>query len=118
MATSDYDYFGLLASTWDVWRDNTTGWSDRNLFLDIVRQYGQPVLDIGCGTGRIILDFLALGIEIEGVDNSPEMLAVCRDNAQKLRLLPTLHQQRMETLDLPRKYRTILGSVVGAATGD
>ena len=108
MATSKYDYFGLLASTWDVWRDNTAGWSDRNLFLDIVRQYGQPVLDIGCGTGRIILDFLALGIEIEGVDNSPEMLAVCRDHAQKLRLSPTLHQQRMETLDLPRKYRTIL----------
>ncbi|HUK81814.1 MAG TPA: class I SAM-dependent methyltransferase [Verrucomicrobiae bacterium] len=105
----DYDYYGLLASTWDVWRDNTANWSDRNLFLDIVRQHGQPALDIGCGTGRIILDFLAQGIEIEGVDHSPEMLAVCRAKANPLGLSPTLYQQRMEALELPRKYRTILG---------
>jgi len=104
-----YDYYGLLATTWDVWRDNTAGWSDRNLFLDVVRQYGEPVLDIGCGTGRIILDFLAQRIDIEGLDNSPEMLAICRTRSEKLGLSPTLHQQRMETMDLPQKYRTILG---------
>jgi ubiquinone/menaquinone biosynthesis C-methylase UbiE len=66
------------------------------------------VLDIGCGTGRILLDFLAQGIEIDGVDNSPDMLDLCRARAAKLGLSPTLHQQRMESLDLPRRYQTIL----------
>jgi ubiquinone/menaquinone biosynthesis C-methylase UbiE len=108
MTNPDYDYYGLLASTWDVWRDKTAHWEDRFFFLDIVRQYGQPVLDIGCGTGRIILDYLAEGIDIDGLDNSPEMLAICRAKAKTMGLSPTLYQQRMETLDLPRTYRTIL----------
>jgi len=36
------------------------------------------------------------------------MLAICRAKAKKMGLSPTLYQQRMETLDLPRSYRTIL----------
>ncbi len=66
------------------------------------------MLDVGCGTGRIILDYLAEGIDIDGVDNSPEMLAVCRAKADKLGLAPNLYQQNIETLALPRTYRTIL----------
>jgi ubiquinone/menaquinone biosynthesis C-methylase UbiE len=108
MADPDYHYHGLLANTWDVWRDNTANWDDRFFYLDIVRQYGQPVLDIGCGTGRLILDYLAEGIDIDGLDNSPEMLAICRAKATKLGLSPTLYQQQMETVELPRTYRTIL----------
>lgn len=34
-----------------------------------------------CGTGRLLLDYLAQGIDIDGVDNSPEMLALCRPDA-------------------------------------
>jgi len=110
MTGPGYDYYGLLASTWDVWRDDTARWSDRFFFLDIIGQYGEPVLDIGCGTGRLLLDYLAQGIDIDGVDNSDEMLAICRTKAQRQGLpAPALYQQRMEQLKLPRSYRTILG---------
>ena len=108
MSSPNYEYRGLMAATWDVWRDNTADWEDGVFFRDIVRQYGQPVLDMGCGTGRIVLDYLAKGLDIDGVDNSPEMLAICREKAQQRGLLPNLHQQAMEALDLPRTYRTIL----------
>src|SRR5437764_10224020 len=108
MTIPQYEYFGLKASTWDLSRGDTSNWSDRAFYLDIVREFGQPVLDVGCGTGRILLDFLAQRIDIDGVDNSPEMLAVCREKANKFGLTPTLYQQSMESLDLPRNYRTIL----------
>jgi ubiquinone/menaquinone biosynthesis C-methylase UbiE len=108
MANPGYDYYGLTADTWDMWRGGLTDQADRNFFRDIIRQYGQPVLDVGCGTGRILLDFLSEGIDIDGVDNSPEMLALCRAKAQRLGFTPQLYQQPMETLDLPRTYRTIL----------
>ena len=105
----NYDYHGLLASTWDLWRDDTANWSDRHYYFDIVREFGQPVLDVGCGTGRLILDFLQHGIDIDGIDNSPEMLAICRDKARALGFSPRLELGQIEHLDLPwRWYRTIL----------
>jgi ubiquinone/menaquinone biosynthesis C-methylase UbiE len=54
------------------------------------------------------LDYLTEGIDVDGVDNSPEMLAISRRKAQELGLQPVLYQQAMEALELPRAYRTIL----------
>ena len=50
MTNSAYDYYGLFAHTWDVWRDGTANWADRFFFFEIAQQYGNPVLDVGCGT--------------------------------------------------------------------
>ena len=66
------------------------------------------MLDVGCGTGRLLLDYLADGVDIEGVDNSPQMLALCREKADRFGLSPTLFHQSMEDLDLPRRYQVIL----------
>lgn len=103
-----YEYYGMLAEFWDLFRGDTSDWEDRFFFLDVVKKYGQPVLDVGCGTGRILLDFLQQGIDIDGVDNSPEMLALLRQKAGKLNLTPNVYQQEMDSLDLPRKYQAIL----------
>jgi SAM-dependent methyltransferase len=104
----DVEYVGLVAEAWDALRGDTSGWEDRGFYLDLIRERGEPVLDIGCGTGRLLLDFLALGIDIDGVDNSPEMLALCRRKAERLGLSPNIRLQPMEELDLPRRYQMIL----------
>ena len=108
MAEPDYEYQGLMAQAWDVLRGDTSHWPDRFFYLDAIGRYGQPVLDVGCGTGRLLLDYLAQGIDVDGVDNSPEMLALCSAKAQALGLAPQLYAQTMETLALPRTYRTII----------
>jgi len=97
-----------MAEFWDLLRGDTTTWPDRFFFKEVVAQSGEPVLDVGCGTGRLLLDFLQDGIDIEGMDNSPEMLARCRQKAEALGLQPRLYQQSMTTLKLPRKYQTII----------
>jgi SAM-dependent methyltransferase len=66
------------------------------------------VLDVGCGTGRLLLDYLELGIDIDGVDNSPEMLALCREKADARGVQPSLYEQPLEALALGRRYRLIL----------
>lgn len=104
----DYEYRGLKAATWDLLRGDTSEWQDRFFYKEVIARFGQPVLDVGCGTGRLLLDYLAEGIDIDGVDNSPEMLGICREKAQRLALAPRVHLQEMEALDLPRRYRTIL----------
>lgn len=108
MTLPPYEYRGLVAQAWDVLRGDTSDWPDRVFYLDLIRRYGQPVLDLGCGTGRLLLDYLAQGIDIDGVDNSPEMLALCRQKAQAQGLAPTLYEQHLEALSLPRRYHTIL----------
>jgi ubiquinone/menaquinone biosynthesis C-methylase UbiE len=104
----DYEYRGLMAAYWDLLRGDTSQWSDRFFFLELIPTSGQPVLDVGCGTGRLLLDFMEQGMDIDGVDNSPEMLELCRAKAEKLGLRPNLYLQAMEALDLPRRYRTIM----------
>lgn len=108
MTTPSYEYYGMLAEFWDLFRGDTSTWEDRFFFLDVVNTYGQPVLDVGCGTGRILLDFMQQGVDIDGVDNSPEMLARLKQKAEKLNLQPTVYRQEMDKLDLPRKYQIIL----------
>lgn len=97
-----------MAATWDLLRGDASRWPDRAFYREVIARYGQPVLDIGCGTGRLLLDYLSAGIDADGVDNSPEMLAICRDKAATLGVRPTLYEQHMEALQLPRRYRTIL----------
>jgi ubiquinone/menaquinone biosynthesis C-methylase UbiE len=98
----------MVAEFWDLFRGDTSTWKDRFFYLDVVKKYGGPVLDVGCGTGRILLDFMQLGFDIVGIDNSPEMLARLHQKADKLNLHPTVYQQEMIELSLPRKYQTIL----------
>jgi ubiquinone/menaquinone biosynthesis C-methylase UbiE len=104
----DIEYVGLVAEAWDALRGDTSGWDDRHFFLELIRERGEPVLDVGCGTGRLLLDFLGLGIDIDGVDSSAEMLALCRRKAERLGLAANVHLQSMSELDLPRRYRTIM----------
>ncbi len=108
MTHENYEYSGLMAEAWDLLRGDTSQWSDRFFYRDLIAQSGQPALDVGCGTGRLLLDYLAAGIDIDGVDNSPEMLAICRAKAATLGLTPALYEQTMEALDLPRRYRTLM----------
>lgn len=108
MNLPEYEYKGLIAHAWDVLRGDTSTWPDRFFYLEIIRKYGQPVLDVGCGTGRLLLDYLQRGIDIDGVDNSPDMLALCRQKADDIDVHPNLYEQYMEVLDLPRTYQTIV----------
>jgi SAM-dependent methyltransferase len=107
---TDYEYRGLMAEAWDILRGEKVNRADGAYFHSLITRFGEPALDAGCGTGRLLLDYLAAGRDIDGVDLSPDMLALCRRNADARNLTPRLYGQALETLHLPRRYRTILAS--------
>lgn len=61
--------------------DHVTPYRERpdvRFFVDAARDAGSPVLELGCGTGRILIPTARAGIDIVGLDASPSMLAMCR----------------------------------------
>lgn len=79
-----------------------------DFYLDLATQAAGPVLDVACGTGRIMLPCLKAGVDIEGLDLFPGMLARLRQKASALGFQPQLYQANMSTFHLPRRYALII----------
>ncbi len=68
-------------------------------------RYGGPVLELACGSGRLTIPLAREGIDIEGLDLSPAMLALAREKSQGLHLQWHLGDAADFTID--RKFSTI-----------
>lgn len=65
---------------------------DIAFYVDQAVASGGPVLEMGCGTGRILLPTARAGIRVHGMDLSPEMLSRLREALAKE---PTEVQRRV-----------------------
>jgi SAM-dependent methyltransferase len=85
---------------------------DLPFYLDLAEQSRGPVLEIACGTGRVLLPIARKGIEICGVDNSPAMLDVLNRNLalepQEVRHRITVHEGDMRSFRLNQKYPLVM----------
>ena len=79
MSPGFYERPGLNIETYDL-RANP---GDVAFFVERARESGGPVLELACGTGRISWAIAAEGIEIMGLDRSPEMLRVAESKRQE-----------------------------------
>ncbi len=52
--------------------------SDIPFWLDLARRQGSPVLELGCGTGRVLIPLADAGYNVYGLDNDNDMLTFCR----------------------------------------
>ena len=96
-------HYGVTARWWAEF--NTSGPE-----IDYFRRYveaGQPALDLACGTGRLLLPYLRDELDVDGCDVSADMIALCREAAEREGLDPNLYVQPKHELDLPRRYQTV-----------
>ena len=98
-------HHGIVAS-W--WAEFNVGGPEIEYFQKFIEDDGQPALDVACGTGRLLVPYLRAGLDVDGCDVSPDMLALCRERAEAEGLSPNLFAQAMHELELPRRYRTIV----------
>jgi SAM-dependent methyltransferase len=98
-------HYGLVARWWAEFNEPAP--DEFAFYRRFIEQDGQPALDLACGAGRLLLPLLAAGLDVDGCDGSPDMLAHARERAQQSGFAPHLFQQVMHQLDLPREYRTI-----------
>ncbi|MCH6255986.1 class I SAM-dependent methyltransferase [Puniceicoccaceae bacterium K14] len=102
-----YKYEGLEASLYDQ-LDELSEFEDYSFYRWIVENGDSPVLDVGCGTGRILIPMAQDGIDIDGLEASPEMTTICREKVSDLGLKPKIHEADMRSFSIDRKYGTIL----------
>jgi len=80
---------------------------DFDFYLGLAHAAKGPVLDVCCGTGRITLPMRSAGVDVEGVDLSPAMLAVLQKKAAARGLTIPVIQGSMTSFQLPRRFALI-----------
>jgi ubiquinone/menaquinone biosynthesis C-methylase UbiE len=66
------------------------------------------ILEAMVGSGRVIIPLLESGLNVDGVDYSPQMLASCRQRCDERGLKPNLFEANLKELALPNKYEAII----------
>lgn len=79
------EFYDAISRFYDA--ENVEMTDDLPLYSVLADIYGDPILDVGCGTGRVMLHLAQEGHYCVGVDTSPQMLQRAR---QKVDLLADL----------------------------
>jgi len=56
----------------------TNGSEDLPFWIRQANQYGDPILELACGTGRITVTLAQAGFNVRGIDNAEGMLGEAR----------------------------------------
>jgi SAM-dependent methyltransferase len=85
--------------------------ADVKLFVDAAVASGGPVLELGCGTGRVLLPTARAGIEITGLDLAEPMLDILRGKLaaepEEVRRRVSLLRGDMRSFDLGRRFALV-----------
>ncbi len=86
--------------------------ADLPFYLDLARASGGPVLEMGCGTGRVLLPIARAGIETHGVDVSVAMLDILRrkleSEPREVRSRVTRREGDIRSARLGRKFPLVI----------
>lgn len=92
-----YDYVGPYRTREDV-----------GFYIEMAKAADGRVLEVGCGTGRVVIPIAREGITITGIDLSHRMLDMCRQKVlaepEDVRSRITLAQADMRALDLHEEF--------------
>jgi SAM-dependent methyltransferase len=97
---SDPEHYDLLAQM--------TAPDDLPFYRALIAEHGGPVLELGCGTGRVALALAADGVEVVGVELSEAMLELAHRKAAHQEIGITLALGDLRSFTLERTFASIL----------
>jgi SAM-dependent methyltransferase len=105
MSQESYDKIAAVYAT-DM--GSNMRFDDVGYYSKLCRASGGPILELGCGTGRILLPLLQSGLDIDGIDQSAGMLDELRRQAAALQLQPQVALGTLTNFGTARRYNVIL----------
>jgi SAM-dependent methyltransferase len=110
MSESGYDHHPKLPELYDQLPLYNSR-RDVGFYVDLCRQAGEA-LELGCGTGRVLIPAAQAGCVITGLDNSKQMLARCRAKVEALpgevRERITLFKAGITGFQLARSFKLVI----------
>jgi ubiquinone/menaquinone biosynthesis C-methylase UbiE len=107
--THSAGFYNTIARFYDA--ENAGLTEDLVLYSELADENGDPVLDVGCGSGRVMLHLAQQGFTVVGVDHSEVMLARGQRRlaaAPDLKPLVTFVKGDVLTVDLPGLFKLII----------
>ncbi len=101
-------FHGFGAEIYDLWWPEGSVGGDEKFYKHFLSLQGGSALEVGCGTGRVLINFLHEGLKVDGLDYSQDMLNIC---AQKLRaenLQSELFCFPMQDFSINKSYDSII----------
>jgi len=102
------DSYRISAKYYDGAYSSMPDLVDAPFYVEFAKQTGGTVLEIGCGTGRVLIPTAREGIEIHGVDNSAPMLDILKQKLAReessVRARVSLHAGDMRDFRLNRRF--------------
>ncbi|MEK3732073.1 class I SAM-dependent methyltransferase [Paenibacillus sp. FSL M8-0334] len=104
-----YSSYGeLCTEVYDLSKPLGFSFGDVEFYLERLSNIKGKVLEVGCGSGRVLIPLLQAGIDIDGLDYSEAMLDSCRRRCKELDLSPDLYKGEMHNFSKPCKYDAII----------
>lgn len=99
---TDYD---LIAPFYDI--EHAHFDEDMSLYLNFAELSGGPLLELACGSGRLLVPLAREGYELTGLDSSRSMLEMAQHALEKAGVAEqcSLVQENMSTMRLGQKFR-------------
>jgi SAM-dependent methyltransferase len=102
------DNYDRIARFYDVDMAQNMPFDDVAFYADLCAHADGPVLELGCGNGRILLALLRAGIDATGIDMSAGMLAELRRKAAVAGLRAPVAQMDIRRLALRERFAVVL----------
>jgi SAM-dependent methyltransferase len=103
-----WDYGTLATEIYEIDKPIGHSFGDVEYYAGLLAGVSGPILEPAVGTGRILIPLLEAGHEVEGLDTSPQMLAVCRQHCRDRGLDPVLLEADMTTFVRPGNYQAVI----------
>ena len=93
---------------YDAWMPPGTVFDDDVVHRETLRRADGTGLELASGNGRFLIPALEEGLDVQGIDNSPAMLEICRAHATERGLDVVLHEGDIAPLALDRRFHAIV----------
>jgi SAM-dependent methyltransferase len=96
---------GLMQSLVEFW--STLSMGEVDYFDEQIRSCGGRALEVGCGSGRLLVPLRKRGLSVEGVESSGELIHLCENRLKGAGLETKIHGMEIEEVRFDEEFHLL-----------